>query len=268
MNEWVASGRLAMSLAPDESPHQCAAAAGDDEEGQREPERLDRRVLGLHPTPGARLQRPEDDRTEAGGGQYRSHVVESGCWAGAVGVGDGRGSRPAPSVRRTASRRGPPCRRCTGRHPPMPTAPGGVGSHTTDVAGRWPPGWRDHPRTAVGARCATGRSIGDLTQLEDRLTHRGQRRPGCQPPTVDLEQQRSDARRHIDQANGQMVPHPSVEGRDPKAQLQIKGHGAELHEQKPISSLAIGDLGCLTGHTVTGQHRVVTRCSRRQSGVP
>ncbi len=55
VHERIVAGRLAVALPAQEGPDEDPAT-GDDEEGQREAERLDRRVLGLDHSPGGRLQ--------------------------------------------------------------------------------------------------------------------------------------------------------------------------------------------------------------------
>jgi len=76
-----------MPLPADERPQQYAAGR-DDEEGQREPERLDRGVLRLQPAPRARLEGAEDDRSDADGREDRTQEIETGPGAVADSVVD------------------------------------------------------------------------------------------------------------------------------------------------------------------------------------
>ena len=87
VHERVAAGRLAVALPGDERPEQHGADR-DHEQGQGEAERLDGRVLGLDPAPGARLQHAEDDQAETGRRQHRADDVEAGLGSGTRGVAD------------------------------------------------------------------------------------------------------------------------------------------------------------------------------------
>ena len=75
MDERVVVGRLAPVLPADEAPQQRPAERND-EQRRRQPEELERRVLRLDPTPGARLQHTENDRSEPGRRQHGPHDVE------------------------------------------------------------------------------------------------------------------------------------------------------------------------------------------------
>ena len=77
MYERVLPGRLAMALPTDERVEQCHTRS-DEPDGQREAERRDRRVLGLHEAPRARLQDAQHDGPEAEGRQGTADQIELG----------------------------------------------------------------------------------------------------------------------------------------------------------------------------------------------
>ena len=95
MDERVAPDRLTVPLPGHERPQQDPAA-GDDEEGRREAERLERRVLRLDQTPHGGLQDPEDDQPETGGRQDRTDDVEPRLWSRPDGVTDEPGHDEDP----------------------------------------------------------------------------------------------------------------------------------------------------------------------------
>ena len=72
-------------------PQMQRGAGGHDVEGEGEAEDRDRRVLGLEPAPGARLEDSEDEEPESGCREHRADVVELGSGARAQRIADLRG---------------------------------------------------------------------------------------------------------------------------------------------------------------------------------
>ena len=155
VDERIRARRLAVVLPAHERPDQDAAA-GDDEEGQREAEGLDGRVLGLEPAPGARLQDAQHHERRARrprGPRRRRRAAASGPLA--------RRRRPSRVIARMNTTR--------------TTSPTNTTRQLSSVVAQPP---RIGPDGDAGAGDATDHGVGDLSvvALEVAGDERGQRR--------------------------------------------------------------------------------------------